>query len=126
MPTPQKAAFLRPALAPGILGAICLVAGSVVLDTSIFTAFRYVIAILALIVLVFGYRGRAWLYLPFLAAIAVLWNPVYVIPLTGQLWQGLQFAAAIVFVVAGVRVRVPSPEAQADPKGRSGIAPRRR
>lgn len=126
MPTPQKAAFLRPALAPGILGAICLVAGSVVLDTSIFTAFRYVIAILALIVLVFGYRGRAWLYLPFLAAIAVLWNPVYIIPLTGQLWQGLQFAAAIVFVVAGVRVRVPSPEAQADQKGRSGIAPRRR
>jgi hypothetical protein len=126
MPTPQKAAFLRPALAPGLLGAICLVAGSVVLETSVFTAFRYVIAILALIVLVFGYRGRAWLYLPFLAAIAVLWNPVYVVPLTGQLWQGLQFAAAIVFVVAGIRIRVPSPEAQADARGRTGATTPRR
>jgi hypothetical protein len=125
MPTPQKPAFLRPAFAPGVLGAIVLVAGVVLLDSSIFIAFRYVIAILALIVLVFGWRGRAWVYLPFLAAIAVLWNPVVVIPLTGQLWQSLQFIAAIVFIVAGIRIKVPSPEATPPARG-SGAVPRRR
>ncbi|RKR73850.1 DUF6804 family protein [Frondihabitans australicus] len=113
MPTPQKAEFLRPALAPGLLGAIALVAGAALLDSTIFIAFRYVVAILALIVLVFAYRGRGWGYLPFLAAIAVLWNPVWVIPLSGQPWQLLQFAAAVVFVVAGIRIRVPNPEAKA-------------
>lgn len=124
MPTPQKAAFLRPALAPGLLGAIALVAGVVLIDSSIFIAFRYVVAILALIVLVFGWRGRAWGYLPFLAAIAVLWNPVYVIPLTGQLWQACQFLAAIVFIVAGIRIKVPSPEVA--PPARGGSVARRR
>jgi hypothetical protein len=76
MPTPQKAAFLRPALAPGLLGAIALVAGVVLVDSTIFIGFRYVTAILAAIVFVFAYRGRGWIYLPFLAAIVVLWNPV--------------------------------------------------
>lgn len=112
MPTPPKAELLRPALAPGLLGAIALVAGAALLDSTIFVAFRYVAAILALIVFVFAFRGRGWGYMPFLAAIAVLWNPVFVIPLTGQVWQGMQFLAAAVFVVAGIRIRVPSPEAQ--------------
>jgi hypothetical protein len=124
MPTPQKAAFLRPALAPGLLGAIALIAGVVLLDSTIFVAFRYVIAILALIVLVFAWRGRGWGYLPFLAAIAVLWNPIYPIPLSGQIWQGAQFLAAIVFIVAAIRIKVPSPEAT--PPSRGGAVPRRR
>lgn len=111
MPTPQKAAFTRPALAPGLLGAIALIAGGALLDSSVFVLFRYVVAILALIVLVFAWRGRGWGYLPFLAAIAVLWNPVWPIPLTGQLWQGLQFVAAAVFIAAAVRVKVANPEA---------------
>lgn len=111
MPTPQKAAFLRPAFAPGLLGAIALIGGLALLDSSIFVGFRYVVSILALIMMVFAYRGRAWLYLPFLAAIAVLWNPVVVIPISGQPWQVLQFVAALVFVVAGIRVKIPLPEA---------------
>jgi hypothetical protein len=119
MPTPQKAAFLRPALAPGLLAAIALVAGVVLIDSTIFIGFRYVIAILALIVLVFAYRGRGWIYLPFLAAIAVFWNPVYIIPLTGQLWQGMQFVAALVFVVVGIRIKVPAPDAPTTTRGGS-------
>jgi predicted membrane protein len=124
MPTPQKAAFLRPALAPSLLGAIVLVAGVALLDSTIFIGFRYAIAILAAIVCVFAYRGRGWGYLPFLAAIVVLWNPVYVIPITGQPWQILQFLAAAVFIVVGIRVKVPSPEAP--PTSRSTAAARRR
>lgn len=115
MPTPQKAPFLRPALAPGLLGAIALVAGVALVDSTVFVGFRYVIAILAAIVLVFAYRGRGWIYLPFLAAIVVLWNPVYVIPITGTTWQILQFVAAIIFIVAGIRVKVPAPDAPTTP-----------
>ncbi|ROQ41246.1 hypothetical protein EDF46_0622 [Frondihabitans sp. PhB188] len=113
MPTPQKAAFTRPALAPGLLAAIALIAGGALISSDAFVLFRYVVAILALIVLVFAWRGRAWGYLPFLAAIAVLWNPVWPVPITGQLWQGMQFAAAGVFIVVGVRVKVASADAPA-------------
>lgn len=123
MPTPQKPVFMRQALAPGLLGAIALVAGVVLVDSSIFIGFRYVITILAAIVFVFAYRGRGWVYLPFLAAIVVLWNPVYVVPIGGQMWQAFQFAAAIVFIATGVRVKVPSSEAQ--PVGRGAAARRR-
>ncbi|GAA4666111.1 DUF6804 family protein [Frondihabitans cladoniiphilus] len=123
MPTPQQPTFTRPALAPGLLGAIALVAGTVLIDSTIFIGFRYVIAILALIVLVFAYRGRGWIYLPFLAAIAVLWNPVVIVPLTGQLWEGMQFAAAVVFIVTAVRVKVP---AEPETTSRGSVTPRRR
>ncbi|BDZ50988.1 hypothetical protein GCM10025867_32290 [Frondihabitans sucicola] len=124
MPTPQKAAFLRPALAPGLLGAIALVAGVALVDSTIFVGFRYVVAILAAILCVFAFRGRGWIYLPFLAAIVVLWNPVYVIPIAGQPWQILQFLAALVFVVVAIRVKVPSPEAP--PTSRGAATARRR
>jgi hypothetical protein len=124
MPTPEKAAFLRPALAPGLLGAIALVAGASLVDTTIFVVFRYVVAILAAILCVFAFRGRGWGYLPFLAAIVVLWNPVYVIPITGKPWLILQFLAAVVFVVTAIRVRVPAPDAPAPAPGRT--AARRR
>ncbi|KQQ27678.1 MULTISPECIES: DUF6804 family protein [unclassified Frondihabitans] len=124
MPTPQKAAFLRPALAPGLLAAVALVAGATLIHSPAFVGFRYVVSILALIVLVFAWRGRAYLYLPFLAAIAVVWNPVWVIPLTGQLWQGLQFIAAAVFIAAGIRIKVPSPEATSTGPGSRSPQPR--
>ena len=113
MPTPTAPEFTRPALAPGLLAAVALVAGSVLLDSSVFTAFRYGVSILALIVLVFVIRGRAWWAVPLLAAIAVLWNPVVVVPLEGQGWASLQFVAALVFVVAGVRTKVPTDGATA-------------
>ena len=113
-PAPASAAdFLRPALAPGLLGAIVLVAGLALIDTSWFVPVRFIVAILALIMCVFAVRGRAWWALPFLAAIAVLWNPVVVIPVDDQPWQALQFAAALVMVVAGILIRVPVEDAGA-------------
>lgn len=112
MPTPTAPAFLRPALAPGLLGAIVLTVGAFLLDSPTFTIVRFAVAILALIVLVFAWRGRTWWALPLMAAIAVLWNPVVVVPLSGQPWAALQFAGAVVFVVAGVLVKVPTEAAQ--------------
>ena len=111
MPTPQAPDFLRPALAPGLLGAVVLTVGAFLLDSGTFTVVRYVVAILALIMAVFAWRGRAWWAVAMLAALAVLWNPVVVVPLSGQPWAAMQFAAAVVFIVAGVRTKVPNAEA---------------
>ncbi|MET4050674.1 K+-sensing histidine kinase KdpD [Frigoribacterium sp. PvP054] len=108
MPTPTAPAFTRPALAPGLLASVALLAGTALLDSDVFTVFRYVVSIFALIVLVFAYRGRAWWALPLLAAVAVLWNPVFVVPVQAELWQGLQFVAAAVMIAVGVLVKVPT------------------
>ncbi|HEY0260484.1 MAG TPA: DUF6804 family protein [Lacisediminihabitans sp.] len=107
-PTPE---FRRPALAPGILGAIVLLAGLALLDNAGGYLFiRFGVAILALIVCVFSYQARAWWWVVGLAAVAVLWNPVVPFEFHGQLWVALQFVAALVFVVAGILVRVRNPE----------------
>ena len=55
--------------------------------------------------------------LPGLVAVAVLWNPVVVVPLEGQGWASLQFVAALVFVVAGVRTKVPTDGAATGGRG---------
>jgi hypothetical protein len=108
VPTPTAPAFTRPALAPGLLAAVALLAGTALLDSDVFTVFRYVVSIFALIVLVFAYRGKAWWALPLLAAVAVLWNPVFVVPVQAELWQGLQFVAAALMIAVGVLVKVPT------------------
>lgn len=102
-PTP---AFTRPALAPGIIAAIVLVAGAALVGTDGFTWIRYVTSILALIVAVFAWQATHWWWLIGLVPIAVLWNPVFVIPLEGVGWQSAQFLAAILFTVAGVMIKV--------------------
>lgn len=126
MPTPQAPDFLRPALAPGLLGAVVLTVGAFLLDSSTFTVVRYVVAILALIMAVFAWRGRAWWAVVLLGAIAVLWNPVVVVPLSGQPWAAMQFAAAVVFIVAGVRTKVPNAEAGRGTGGGRPVTGRRR
>ena len=108
MPTPIAPAFTRPALAPGLIAAIALLAGTALLGSDVFTVFRYVVSIFALIILVFAYRGRLWWALPLLAAVAVLWNPVFVVPVQPELWQGLQFVAAALMIAVGVLVKVPT------------------
>jgi len=37
----------------------------------------------------------------------VLWNPIFVIELHGQGWVAAQYVAALLFVVVGVRIKVP-------------------
>jgi hypothetical protein len=112
--------FLRPALAPGLLGAIVLLAGVALLDSAWFVPVRFVVTILALIMCVFAVRGRAWWALPFLAAIAVLWNPVVTVPVGDQAWQAFQFLAALVLVIAGVLIKVPAGDAAASAGPRRG------
>lgn len=112
--------FLRPALAPGLLGAIVLLAGLALLQTAWFVPVRFVVTILALIMCVFAVRGRAWWALPFLAAIAVLWNPVVVLPIDDRTWQSFQFLAALAFVIAGILIKVPAGDVPASAGPRRG------
>jgi hypothetical protein len=95
------------ALAPGLLGAIVVLAGLALLDTeSWFLWIRYGTAILAAIVGWFAIQGRAWWALPLLAAVLVIWNPVLPFEWHGQWWVAGQFGAVIVFVLCALLVRV--------------------
>lgn len=107
-PTP---AFTRPALAPGLLGAIVLLAGLALLDNaSGYFWIKAVVAVLALIVCVFAWQaGQQW-WLIAMLPIVVAWNPVWPLDLHGQLWVASQFVASLAFVVAGILIKVKNPE----------------
>lgn len=107
-PTP---AFTRPALAPGLLGAIVLFAGFALLDNAGgYFWIKTVAAVLALIVCVFAWQaGQQWWLIIMLPIVAV-WNPVWPFDLHGQLWVASQYVAAFAFIIAGVVIKVKNPE----------------
>jgi hypothetical protein len=107
-PTP---AFRRTALAPGILAAIVLFAGFALLDSDAFLFIRFAVAILALIVAVYAWQAAQPWWLIGLVPIVILWNPVFPITLpVAELWLGMQYVAALIFIVAGIRIKVPNPD----------------
>ncbi|AWB88878.1 DUF6804 family protein [Salinibacterium hongtaonis] len=106
MATPASAEFTRPALAPGILGALVLFAGLALLDSDGYLFIRFGVCILAVICAVFAAQARQWWWLVPLAAIAVVWNPAWVLELHGQGWVAGQFIAAIVMIASGVLIKV--------------------
>jgi hypothetical protein len=112
-PTPE---FRRTALAPGILGAIVLIAGLALLDNvGGFLIIRFVVSILALIMIAYiyqarSYQARHWWWMPPLAAIAIIWNPIWPFDFHGQAWVGSQFVAAIVFIASGLLVKIRNPD----------------
>ncbi|WP_255576864.1 DUF6804 family protein [Cryobacterium sp. 1639] len=108
MGTPAEPTFTRPALAPGLLGAIALLAGLALLDSGGFVIIRYVVSILALIICVFVIQAKSWWWLIGLVPIVVLWNPIVIIDLHGQGWVSAQFIAALVFIISGIRTKVPT------------------
>ena len=97
----------RTALIPAVLVTIVLLAGAALIESDTFTVIRYVVSIFALIVAVFAWQAKQWWWLIGLVPIAVLWNPVIPIELgLPDLWLGLQYVAALVFVAAGILIRV--------------------
>ncbi len=107
-PTP---AYRRTALAPGILGAIVLFAGFALLGSDGFLFIRFGVSILALVVAVYAWQAGQWWWLIGFVPIALLWNPVFPIEIAlGGLWLALQYLAALVFVVAGLRIKIPNPD----------------
>jgi hypothetical protein len=106
-PTP---AFTRPALAPGLLGAIVLMAGLALLDSDGYLYIRFGVSILALISGVFAYQAKQWWWWVLLIPIVIVWNPVWPLALHGRLWVAGQFVAALAFVACGVFIKVRNPE----------------
>ena len=107
MGTPAEPTFTRSALAPGLLGAVALLAGLALLDSDGFVFIRYAVSILALIICVFVIQAKSWWWLIGLVPLAIFWNPIVVIELHGQGWVSAQFIAALVFIIVGVRTKVP-------------------
>jgi len=107
-----RAAFRRTALAPGLLASVALLVGVALIESEAFIVIRFVVAIVALIVVVFAVQARHWWWIPLLLAIAVVWNPV--VPLdrapldiAGPWWLAAQYVAILVFVLAGIFIKVP-------------------
>jgi len=92
-----RPAFRRTALAPGLLASVALLIGVALIETETFIVIRFAVAILA----------RHWWWLPFLLAIAVVWNPVYPFDIAGPWWLAAQYVGILVFVLAGVFIKVP-------------------
>ena len=97
----------RNALAPGIIGAVALLLGVLVIGGDAFTIVRFIVAILALIVAWFAIRARHWWWAPLLVVVAVVWNPVVPIELEGELWLGAQYVGMLLFIVAGIWITTP-------------------
>ena len=106
-PTPQ---FRRTALAPAILATIALLAGVGAIGSDLYLLVQFLVAILALIIAVFAWQARQWWWLIVLVPIAVLWNPVVPLALESDLRLGLHYVAAIVFLAAGILIRVRNDE----------------
>jgi hypothetical protein len=102
----------RLALAPGLIAAVALLVGTLVLNDGPFTVVQYIVTIFAAIVAVFAFQANQWWWLPLFAVIAVVWNPIWPLPVEGELWQGAQYVAALVFLLAGWLIKVPIPEDQ--------------
>ena len=106
-PTPE---FRRMALAPAIVATIALLAGVAAIGGDVYVVVQFVVAIFALIVSVFAWQARQWWWLLVLVPIAVVWNPVVPIPIASGVQLVLHYAAALVFIAAGILIKVRNDE----------------
>ncbi|WP_413316638.1 DUF6804 family protein [Agrococcus sp. 1P02AA] len=100
-------AFQRNALAPGLLAALALVIAQAWLAGTWDEPVRFVVSILALIVMWFAIQAKHWWWVPVFLAIAVAWNPVVPFAFEGTLWAAAHFVVALVFLVAGLLIKTP-------------------
>lgn len=101
-----RSAFRRTALAPGLLAAVAMLGGIALIESEAFLVFRFIVSILALVVLVFAFQAKQWWWIPVMLAIAVVWNPVFPLDISGPWWIGAQYVAILLFVLAGVFIKV--------------------
>ncbi|GAB3805914.1 hypothetical protein GCM10028798_28180 [Humibacter antri] len=103
---------------PGLLGAIVLIAALALIHSSWYIWVLYAVAILALIMCVFAVQGKNYWWLAGLVPIAILFNPVWPLSIPDLWLRLLHLAGAIVFIAAGVSIKVPVDEGRPGPSGR--------
>ncbi|GAB3385985.1 hypothetical protein GCM10027568_03760 [Humibacter soli] len=115
----SEPAFARLALAPGLLGAIVLIATLPLIGNDDWYIWvRYAVAILALIICVFAVQGKSLWWLIGLVPIAVVFNPVWPLPIP-DIWLSVaHIAGAVIFIAAGVSIKVPTGDRDKGPAGR--------
>ena len=97
----------RNALAPGLLLAILLVVGTLILGSEWYETLRYGISVLALIIAWFAVQARHWWWVPVFLAIAIAWNPVWPFAFTGEVWTLSHIGAALLSLVAAAAIKAP-------------------
>jgi hypothetical protein len=102
--------FQRNALAPGVLLAIALVVGPLLMGTDWYETLRFVIAVLGLIMAWFAFQAKHWWWIPVFLAVAVAWNPVLPFDLSSQAWALAHLGVALVSLVAAVLIKSPRVE----------------
>lgn len=107
-PVSQQPAFNRTALAPGLLGAIVLIAGLALVGGEWYLYVQYATSILALILCVFTGQAKQWWWLVGLIPVAVVWNPIWPLPIDDTVLRGLHIAGAVLFIAVAVNVKVPN------------------
>lgn len=100
-------ALHRPAFIPGVLGAIILLAGMALVDSSWFTYVLYAVSILALIMVVMAVQGKRPLWVIPLVLVAVVWNPILPIEFPETVLRMLHIIGAAIFIAVAVFMRVP-------------------
>jgi uncharacterized membrane protein YgcG len=112
-PTRARLAFL-----PGLIGAIVLMAALALIGGSWYVWVLFAVAILALIMCVFAVQAKSYWWLAALIPIAIVFNPVWPLPI-GDVWlRLLHLAGAVVFIAAGVSIKVPVEAGKQGPAGR--------
>ncbi|MEH0110085.1 MULTISPECIES: DUF6804 family protein [unclassified Tersicoccus] len=98
--------YQRNAFAPGAVAAAALFLAPVLTGAGWGPVVLFLTAILAVIVGWFAVQAKHWWWVPVFTLIAVVWNPVLPLSFAGPVWGAAQPAAAVVFLVAGVTIRV--------------------
>ncbi|GGC98036.1 hypothetical protein GCM10011512_26250 [Tersicoccus solisilvae] len=98
--------YQRNAAAPGAVAAAALFLAPVLTGAGWGPVVLFLTAILAMIVGWFAVQAKQWWWVAVFALIAVVWNPVFPLSFAGPVWGAAQPTAAVVFLVAGVTIRV--------------------
>jgi len=102
-PTPQ---YRRTALAPGILGALVLLAGIALVGNGAHTVILFAVSILAAIIAVFAWQARQWFWIVPLALVVVAFNPVVPISYEPEVFVALHYLGVLVLIAAAIFIRV--------------------
>lgn len=117
-PASNEPSRARLAFLPGLIGAIVLVAALALIGGAWYIWVLFAVAILALIMCVFAVQAKSYWWLIGLVAIAVVFNPVWPLHISEPWVRLAHLAGAVVFIAAGIAIKVPVDAGRTGPAGR--------